>query len=210
MDVTFWLYDFLVNCVTAKDTIFKTSFGNLLERIPRGRFYQAWYTLFYESYPKVNPMFGVSKSTFYLMEFQTNKDLSWLENKIYKNRFDWSFANYGEDIGEEECCKAVLYAISGFTLFEAAAEYLQLEVQNRPNMTATAAIQIVRLFLQSMNTSEQHLLNVKSYAIQTNLSGVNHVLPSYIENEAYISNSSKRFDKCSNTKSHTCLRNINY
>ena len=77
-------------------------------------------------------------------------------------------------------------------------------------MTAKAAIEIVRLFLQSMNTNEKHLLNVKSYASQFNLSGVNHMLPSYLDNEANLSNSSKRFDKCSNIKSHTCLRNINY
>ena len=166
-----WLYDFLVKCVTAKDTILQTSLGNLLKRIPKGRFYQAWYSLFYEIYPRVNQMFDVPKSKFFMTEFPTNKDLSWLENYIYTNRFNRSLAHYGEDIGEEECCRAVMYAISGFTLFDAAAENLQLEVQNRPIMTAKAAIQIVRLFLQSMNTNEKFMLNVKSYAIPSNLSG---------------------------------------
>ena len=82
-------------------------------------------------------MFDVTKSTFYMINFPTNKDLVWLENEIYSNRFDWSLAHEGEDVGEEECCKAVMFAISGFTLFEAAAERLKLEFQNQPHMIIT-------------------------------------------------------------------------
>ena len=155
IDTARWLYDFLVDRVTAKDTNLHTSLEHLLKFIPRGNFFQAWYTLFYVFNPRVNQMFDVSKSTFYMIKFPTNKDLSWLENEIYSNRFDWSLAHEGEDIGEEECCKAVIFAISGFTLFEAAAERLKLEFQNQPHMTAKAAIKIVRLVLQSIKTSER-------------------------------------------------------
>ena len=138
IDTARWLYDFLVDRVTAKDTNLHTSLEHLLKFIPRGNFFQAWYTLFY-----------ATKSTFYMIEFPTNKDLFWLENEIYSNRFDWSLAHEGEDVGEEECCKAVMFAISVFTLFEAAAERLKLEFQNQPHMTAKAAIKIVSQVLQS-------------------------------------------------------------
>ena len=186
------------------------SLGHVLKRIPKGHFYQAWYSFVYEIYPRVDSMFDVSKSTFYMMKFPTNKDLSWLENEIYTNRFNWSLAHYGEDVGEEECCKAVMFAICGFTLFEAAAERLRLEIKNRPNITAKSAIQIVRLFLQSMKTNEKLLPDAKFYSSQSNLSGVNYMLPSYIDNEANISKSSQRCETCSNIKSHTSLCNSNY
>ena len=58
-------------------------------------------------------MFDVSKTTFYQIKFSSDKDLTWLENEINTRRFNWSLAHDGEDVGEEECSKAVMFAVSG-------------------------------------------------------------------------------------------------
>ena len=154
MDAAIWLFKFLLNKVTPKDTKSHTSLEHALKQVTYGHFYTAWYTLFYACYPRTAPMFDVSKSTFYQISLPPGHDLERLETEMNNRRFNWKLSHAGADVGEEECLKAVVFAIAGATGLDDESERLRIEVQNNPNMTAHAAIQFVKVLIQSKKASD--------------------------------------------------------
>ena len=121
-------------------------------------------------------MFDVSRAEFHRVIFPPDKDLHWLENEINLKRFNWKNAHDGEDVGEEECRKAVIFAIAGAKGLEDASKRLQLEMQNNPTMSAHSAIQFVSLFMQSKKTSDKLHSEARAFASQTSASNASHIL----------------------------------
>ena len=119
-DAAIWLFNFLIDRITPKDTSVHTSLQHLLKQVPIGHFYTAWYKLFYECHPRIYSMFDTSKADFHKVIFPPDKDLHWLEEEINTKRFNHSQIHNNEDVGEEECRKAVLFSIAGAKGFENA------------------------------------------------------------------------------------------
>ena len=115
MDGVIWLFKFILNKVTPKDTKSHTSLEHALKHVSYGHFYTPRYTLFYACYPRTAPMLDVSKANFYHISLPPEQYLEWLETEICNRRFNRSISHSGADVGEEECLKAVVFAISGAT-----------------------------------------------------------------------------------------------
>ena len=65
IDAAAWLFNFIIEKVTPKDTNAKTSLQNMLSQVTIGHFSTVWYTLFYECYPKIYSVFDVSRAEFH-------------------------------------------------------------------------------------------------------------------------------------------------
>ena len=195
MDAAIWLFKFLLNKVTPKDTKSHTSLEHALKQVTYGHFYTAWYTLFYACYPRTAPMFDVSKSIFYQISLPPGHDLERLETEINNRRFNWKLSHAGADVGEDECLKAVVFAMAGATGLDDESERLRLEVQNNPNMTAHAAIQFVKVLIQSKKASDTLTSEAKAYAGQTNTSSASQVLADNDDAEVDNTSSYKKFNK---------------
>ena len=176
IEAAHWLFNFVIEKLSPKDTKIPTSLQNALGRVTFGHFYTAWYKLYYECHPKMFAMFDMSKAEFHRIAFPPDKDLNWLETEINTKRFHWEIMHDGQDVGEEECLKAVLFAVCSATGLEDLSKRLQHEIQNNPTMTAHAALQFSSVYIKSKKTSERLQADAKAFASQVSTSSASHIL----------------------------------